>query len=158
MRSDIALGSSLPDQPMNSLGLMSNVREIKLREHGDERGLLVSIEGCVDLQFPIRRVYYIYATAADVVRGKHAHRSLRQLLISIGGACTIDIEMLDGTKASHHLNDPTVGLIIEGCVWREMRDFSPDAILLVLADSSYDETDYIRDYQIFSQIKLQSVQ
>lgn len=34
-------------------------------------------------------------------------------------------------------------------MWREMYDFSEDAVLMVLASEIYDETDYIRDYEEF---------
>jgi hypothetical protein len=47
------------------------------------------------------------------------------------------------------LNDPAQGLLIESFLWREMFDFSENCVLLVLADSLYDESDYIRDYQDF---------
>lgn len=53
------------------------------------------------------------------------------------------------TRASVKLDRPDVALTIPHLVWREMRDFSPDCVLLVLADSLYDEADYIRDYQEF---------
>ena len=34
-------------------------------------------------------------------------------------------------------------------MWREMYDFSSDAVLMVLASELYDESDYIRDYDEF---------
>jgi predicted dehydrogenase len=39
------------------------------------------------------------------------------------------------------------GLYIEGMVWHEMHDFTPDCVLMVLASEHYDEADYIRDYE-----------
>ena len=48
------------------------------------------------------------------------------------------------------LDNPAQGLLIESCVWREMYDFSSDCVLMVLADSHYDESDYIRDYDTFT--------
>ena len=44
------------------------------------------------------------------------------------------------------LDKPTEGLYIDNNIWREMYDFSSDAVLLVLASELYDESDYIRDY------------
>ena len=72
-----------------------------------------------------------------------------QLLICVSGACTISCELLDGTKTEYRLDWPTKGLLIEGMVWREMKNFSKDAVLLVLASEHYNEADYIRDYSNF---------
>ena len=57
--------------------------------------------------------------------------------------------MPDGTKTTHRLDWPNRGLVIEGLVWREMKEFSKDAVLVVLASEHYDEADYIRDYGVF---------
>lgn len=113
--------------------------------HGDERGQLVALEEFKDIPFTIRRVYYMYDTEKGVVRGRHAHKSLEQILICIHGACKIRLD--NGTeKKVVPLEKPYEGLYIPGSLWREMYDFSPDAVLLVLASQLYNEEDYIRDY------------
>lgn len=129
------------------------VKELQLPWHGDERGKLIALEALTDLvPFEVKRVYYIFDTTPGTVRGKHAHKVLKQLLICVSGACTIECEMPDGTKSEHRLDWPDRGLLIEGLVWRQMKEFSKDAVLLVLASEHYDESDYIRDYQVFKQI------
>ncbi len=116
--------------------------------HGDERGQLVALEEFKDIPFTIRRVYYMYDTEKGVVRGRHAHKSLEQILICIHGACKIRLD--NGTeKKVVPLEKPYEGLYIPGSLWREMYDFSPDAVLLVLASQLYNEEDYIRDYDKF---------
>lgn len=116
--------------------------------HGDERGQLVALEEIKDIPFEIKRVYYIYDTLPDVRRGFHAHKKLKQLLVCTSGECKILLD--DGeNKEVVILNKPTEGLFVEGCVWREMFDFSPGAVLMVLASDYYDESDYIRDYGEF---------
>lgn len=116
--------------------------------HGDERGQLVAIEGNVDIPFNIKRVYYMYNTGADMVRGKHAHKCLEQILICIHGSCTICLD--DGKeKANILLDKPNEGLYVTNCIWREMYNFSSDAVLMVLASEQYNESDYIRDYNAF---------
>lgn len=98
--------------------------------------------------FAIRRVYYVYGTPADVVRGRHAHKRLWQMAIAVKGSCVIDCT--DGKEwESFTLDSPTKGLLIGNLIWREMRDFSPDCVLVVLASAPYDEADYIRDYDEF---------
>ena len=116
--------------------------------HGDERGQLVALEEFKDIPFAIKRVYYMYDTLEGVVRGHHAHKTLKQILICIHGSCEI---MLDNgrEKKAVRLERPYEGLYVSNDMWREMYDFSDDAVLLVLASEPYREEDYIRSYEDF---------
>ena len=116
--------------------------------HGDERGMLVALEEFKDIPFRIKRVYYMYDTAEGVVRGHHAHRRFEQILVCIHGSCKIHLDNGRETKEVP-LEKPYEGLYIANNIWREMYDFSPDAVLMVLASEVYDERDYIRDYDEF---------
>ncbi len=112
---------------------------------GDERGLLIALEENRNIPFAIQRVFYIYGTQKGVRRGEHAHRKTKQLLVAITGSCKITLE--DGTKKeTYSLSRPDMGLFQDALVWGTMHDFSSDCVLMVLADSHYDESDYIRDY------------
>lgn len=128
----------------------SRVSELEFDVKGDERGKLIPLEALSEqVPFEIKRAYVIFDTTPDTVRGKHAHHALRQLLVCVSGACTVVCELPDGTRSEHRLDWPTKGLLVEGCVWREMKDFSKGAVLLVLASEHYDVLDYIRDYGEF---------
>ena len=128
------------------------IREMELESFGDTRGQLIPLEGLSDhVPFDVKRVYYIFDTTPGTVRGNHAHKTLKQVLICVSGACTVVCEMPDGTRSEHRLDWPTKGLLVEGLVWREMKDFSKDAVLLVLASEHYNPDDYIRDYAAFRQ-------
>lgn len=118
------------------------------QQHGDERGQLVALEEMKDIPFEIKRVYYMYDTKADVRRGFHAHKSLEQILICIHGTCKI---LLDNgsEKKEIYLEKPYEGLYVSNNMWREMYDFSADAVLMVLASDFYNEKDYIREYDEF---------
>ncbi len=118
------------------------------QQHGDERGQLVALEENKDIPFEIKRVYYMYDTVEGVRRGFHAHKSLEQILICIHGSCKI---LLDNGKEKNvvPLERPYEGLYVSNAMWREMFDFSPDAVLMVLASDYYKEEDYIRDYDEF---------
>ena len=120
------------------------------QQHGDERGMLVALEEMRDIPFEIKRVYYMYDTKENVRRGFHAHKSLEQILICIHGSCKI---LLDNGKEKKivSLEKPYEGLYIANDIWREMYDFSSDAVLMVLASDFYREEDYIRDYEEFKQ-------
>ena len=116
--------------------------------HGDERGQLVALEEFKDIPFRIKRVYYMYDTGKDVTRGYHAHKSLQQILVCIHGSVKIKLDNGKEQKIVP-LEKPYEGLYVANNMWREMYDFSPGAVLLVLASELYDEDDYIRDYDEF---------
>lgn len=118
------------------------------QRHGDDRGMLVALEEGKEIPFPVKRVYYMYDTVPGVRRGHHAHKCLEQILICIHGSCKIHLD--DGTETAEVvLNNPYEGLYIPNNMWREMYDFSSDAVLMVLASVIYDESDYIRSYDEF---------
>ncbi len=127
---------------------MSNSYLIDFDVKGDERGSLIALENGKNLPFSMQRVYYIFGTQADIRRGYHAHRALKQVLVCTSGSCQI---LLDNGISKHTvtLKSPTHGLYIEGLIWHEMFDFSADCVLMVLASELYDEADYIRDYADF---------
>lgn len=125
-----------------------NIEWYYAQQHGDERGQLVALEEKKEIPFDIKRVYYIYDTLAGVRRGFHAHKNLKQLLICVHGSCKV---LLDDGKEKEIviLDEPYKGIFLQSYIWREMYDFSPDAVLLVLASEVYDECDYIRNYDEF---------
>lgn len=125
------------------------IKLIPLQMHGDERGSLIALEEEKNIPFEIKRVYYMFNTGKDVRRGFHAHKALKQVAIAVRGSCRFVLD--DGTdRVEILLDNPAQGLLIDSCIWREMYDFSEDCVLMVLADSIYDEKDYIRDYAAFS--------
>ena len=121
---------------------------IHFRPLGDERGSLIAIEAEKSVPFEVRRVYYIFATKEGVERGFHAHKALNQVAVAVTGSC--DMVLDDGEcETSVLLDSAQKGVLIGPGVWRVMRNFSSDCVLLLLADQHYDEADYIRDYQEF---------
>ena len=63
---------------------LENVRELTFSFHGDERGKLIALETMTELvPFEVKRAYFIFDTTPGTVRGKHAHKSLRQVLICV---------------------------------------------------------------------------
>lgn len=125
-----------------------DIKIIQFQSHGDDRGSLVSIEQKKNIPFDIKRVYYLFSTKEGVRRGFHAHKKLKQLAIVLKGSCRFLLD--DGSeKIEVLLDNPAQGLYIDSLLWREMYDFSEDCVLMVLADSIYDEADYIRDYDEF---------
>ena len=115
---------------------------------GDERGKLVVVEGGQAIPFDIKRVFYIYESDSTVVRGQHANRESEFVLINVAGKSKVRIT--DGKEEYIvELNKPMMGVYLPKMIWKDMYDFSPDAVLLVLASDFYDESDYIRNYDEF---------
>lgn len=81
-----------------------------------------------------------------MVRGQHANRETEFLLVNVSGTSKVKV---DNGKESRviELNRPRMGLYLPPMVWKDMYDFSPDSVLLVLASRHYDASEYIRDYQ-----------
>lgn len=124
------------------------VNMIQFQTHGDYRGELISLEENRNIPFEVKRVYFMYDTKPGVHRGFHAHKALKQILFCPCGACTV---MLDSGKEREYirLDKPTEGIVVEAGIWREMFDFTENAVLMVLASDYYDESDYIRNYDEF---------
>ena len=118
------------------------------KTQGDERGSLIALEKLHNVPFGIKRVYYIFDTKPDVIRGKHAHRELKQVLICTSGSCKVLLD--DGNeKVEFILDKADKGLFVGKNLWREMYDFSKGCVLMVLASEYYDPDEYIRDYDEF---------
>jgi dTDP-4-dehydrorhamnose 3,5-epimerase-like enzyme len=107
----------------------------------DERGNLTVLDEAIP--FPIKRLFYIYGVD-NSARGGHRHHKTVQAAICIQGRCTIINH--DGKQLEHiELDAPRKCLILEAQDWHIMTNFSADAILLVLASTSFDASDYIFD-------------
>ncbi len=129
-----------------------DLKTINAQEPG--YGKLTVLESRRDIPFPIRRVYWITETEADLHRGFHAHKLNCQLLFCPHGS--IDIILDDGKKKETvHLDDPTIGLILMPGLWREMIWKESGSVLGVLASEYYDPKEYIRDYDEFLEYSKQ---
>lgn len=129
---------------------MEKAAMLEFKEHGDDRGHLVVIEGTGDVPFEIKRVFYIYGSDTDVVRGQHANRKTEFVLINVAGTSKVKVLDGKGNEVVFSLNRPHTGVYLPNMVWKDMYDFSADSVLLVLASEHYDESEYIRDYNTFA--------
>lgn len=114
----------------------------------DSRASLTFAQVGDHLPFVPKRYFAVFGAGPDAKRGEHAHRTLHQFVVCLAGGCTIILD--DGTsRDSVRLTSPTVGLHMHPMTWCVLQDFTPDAMVLVLASDVYDEADYIRDYAEF---------
>ena len=128
---------------------MMNVQMLEFPQHGDDRGHLVVVEGQKDIPFDIKRVFYIYGSDPDVVRGCHANRKSEFVLINVAGQSKVRARDGLGNEAVFSINRPHTGLYLPKMIWKDMYDVSPDSVLLVLSSEAYDPGEYIRDYDAF---------
>lgn len=118
---------------------------IDLPKVQEPRGNLTFVEQHREAPFDISRVYYLYDVPGGAERGAHAHKALRQLIISVAGS--FDVGLSDGLeKKVFHLNRPYQALFVCPMIWRDLDNFSSGSVCLVLASNAYDEDDYFRDY------------
>lgn len=134
--------------------MIEKCRMIEFPQKGDDRGHLVIVEGNQDIPFEIKRVFYIYGSDKDVIRGKHANYNTEFVLINVAGTSKVKVD--DGTEQKiFSLDRPHIGIFLPRMVWKDMYDFSEDSVLLVLASEHYDETEYIRSYSEYLEIMKQ---
>ena len=130
----------------------TEIKMLKFSEKGDERGRLVIVEGGIDIPFEIKRVFYIYGSDPDVVRGRHANRRSEFVLINVAGTSKVRVVDQSGNEMIIHLDRPHTGIYLPAMVWKDMYDFSTDSVLLVLSNEHYDPDEYIRDFDEFLKV------
>lgn len=139
---DATAGGPFPELAVKGASLR------RLNRIRDLRGNLSVAECGPDIPFEPRRMFTIYGVPSREVRGEHAHKRLHEMLVCVGGSCSVIVD--DGEqRAEVTLDAPDIGLHIGPMVWTTQYNYSPDAILVVLASTAYDPDDYIRDYAEF---------
>ena len=128
---------------------LNGVQMLEFPQHGDDRGHLVVVEGMKDIPFEIKRMFYIYGSDANVVRGRHANRKSEFVMINVAGQSKVRVDDGRGNEAVFSINRPHTGLYLPKMIWKDMYDFSEDSVLLVLSNEAYDPNEYIRDYDAF---------
>ena len=130
---------------------------INLPKKVDPRGNLTFIEGQNHIPFDIKRAYWIYDVPGGETRGGHAFKEQDEFIVALSGS--FDVEVDNGyEKKRFHLNRSYFGLHIPAGTWRSMDNFSTNSLALVLASTSYDANDYIRDYPVFTEYLKQKPQ
>jgi dTDP-3-amino-3,4,6-trideoxy-alpha-D-glucose transaminase len=133
------------------------VRLVRLEMIAHQGGVLGVAEAGRHIGFPVHRLYFLTGMKDGARRGAHAHRRLKQCFVCLRGAVTIEVEKR-GTRSCFRLDDHATALILPAGYWRDLRDFTGDALLAVLASEEYDEDDYIRDYDDFRAWERRQIQ
>ena len=134
----------------------TSFRFIALPTFSDKRGCLTVLEFGEIIPFDVKRMFYIYDSPANEIRGNHATYS-QQIIICLQGSCSVILH--DGKKEyAVELTSPEKGLFLPSLIWRSFSDFSSGCILLCLSDRAYSKTDYIEDFHLFLSIKNKILQ
>ena len=130
--------------------MISECNLFEIQSFEDERGGLSVLERNNNVPFHIKRLYYLYYTKKNQIRGVHAHKRLEQIIIAFAGEFKILLD--DGkTKKTYKLDRPNLGLYVSPGIWREVYPLVEGGVCAVLASRKYEEDDYIHDYEDFIQ-------
>lgn len=131
---------------------MDKPRIIDLPKFLDARGNLSFIEQNNHIPFKIRRTYWLYDVPGGECRGGHAYKENQEFIVALSGS--FDVVLDDGcTKNVYTLNRSYYGLYVPKGLWREMENFSTNALAMILSSTDYDASDYVRDYDEFLKLK-----
>ena len=127
------------------------VQLIDLPKFFDPRGNLSFIEEEKHIPFKIERTYWIYDVPGGQFRGGHAFKEQQELIVALSGSFDVTIDNGKETK-TYSLNRSYYGLYIPAGLWRQMSNFSTNSLAMVLSSTSYNEADYVRDYDQFKKM------
>jgi hypothetical protein len=127
-------------------------RLIDLPKINDPRGNLTFIESGEHVPFEIERAFWIYDVPGGSARGGHAYRTTHEFIVALSGS--FDVMLDDGSHRVHYMmNRSYHALLVPNLIWREMINFSTNAVALVLASSPFTPDDYVRDYGDFLRLR-----
>lgn len=127
---------------------VNDCKIIELPKFLDARGNLSFVQNNEQIPFEIKRTYWLYDVPGGVSRGGHAEKNNEELVIAMSGS--FDITVDDGKEQkTFTLNRSYYGLYIPRGLWREIKEFSTNALALEFGSIAYDENDYIRNYDDF---------
>lgn len=123
---------------------------IELREFQQHDGTLVPVEFLKkqDVPFEPKRMFYIRDIPEGEIRGNHAHKKCKQLIIAIAGSFHATVTGR-AAEVKVVLNNPKWALYVPELNWVLLEKFTKGTICLVLASESYDVEDYINDHSAF---------
>jgi dTDP-4-dehydrorhamnose 3,5-epimerase-like enzyme len=107
------------------------------------------IEGLKEVPFEIKRLFYIYGSDKEVVRGQHANMKSEFVLINLSGKSKVRVIDSSGASKVFVLDRRHTGIYLPAYIWKDMYDFSEDSVLLVLSSNYYDVSEYIRSFEDF---------
>lgn len=131
---------------------MNEPQIVELPKFLDARGNLSFVEQVNHIPFSIKRTYWLYDVPGGESRGGHAYKENQEFIVALSGS--FDVILDNGKeKKLFTLNRSYYGLYVPKGLWREMENFSTNALAMILSSTDYDANDYVRDYDEFLKLK-----
>ncbi len=123
--------------------------QIFLPKISDPRGNLTFLQYPEQVPFKIERVFWTYDVPSGEIRGGHAYKSQKEIIVALSGSFDLVITKPDFSEVRINLNSPSIAIYLPPKTWRHMENFSTNSLALHLSNSEYNESDYIRDFNDF---------
>jgi len=130
--------------------LIADVKKITFKKNENATGALSVYQSGELVPFDIKRVFVVSANKGEE-RGHHAHINCSQLLVAVSGEIEVKVSDIEKKSMTYSLKQLNEGLLIPPGIWASQRYIKEGSVLMVLCDHEYDESDYIRDYERFSE-------
>ena len=131
--------------------MIEKVKIINLPKILDPRGNLSFLESNIHFSFEIKRTYWIYDVPGGEIRGSHAFKKSREFIIALSGS--FDVVLNDSKKeVKYSLNRSYYGLYVPNMLWRRLENFSTNSLALIVSSISYDQNDYIRNFNEYKKL------
>lgn len=124
---------------------------IELPKVEDPRGNLTFIQHPEHLPFQMQRVFWTYDVPGGETRGGHAYRTQREFVIALSGSFDIVVRNVDDSVDTFQMNRSYYGLYLPALTWRRMENFSTNALSIHVSDSTYEEEEYVRDWNLYKE-------
>ena len=131
---------------------MDELKLIELPKIEDPRGNLTFFEDNAQLPFKIERIFYTYDVPGGQKRGGHAYYKQNEVIIALSGSFDVVITKQDGKKDVYSLNRSYYGLFVPAETWRHLENFSTNSLSLHASDTPFDESDYIREFEVYKRV------
>lgn len=132
---------------------MQRNEQVKLPQIFDPRGNLTFLQYPDQIPFEIKRVFWTYDVPGGEIRGGHAFRQQQELIVALSGSFDVIITNENGEEIRTSLNRSYNALFLPKMTWRHLENFSTNAVALHLSDTDYLKEDYIRDFEIYKELK-----
>jgi hypothetical protein len=117
----------------------------------DPRGNLTFIQFPEQVPFEIERVFWTYNVPSGEVRGGHAYKTQHEVIVALSGSFDVIVKLKNGDVQKISLNRGDIGIYLPPRSWRHLENFSTNAFSLHLSSNTFDENDYIRNFDLITQ-------
>lgn len=116
-------------------------KKIKVKTIKNNKGDLNVFEKLNNLNFNIRRIYYIYNNKITK-RGFHLNKKTKHIYICLNGSCKIKVFYKKKMKI-FNLKNKNYAIFVKNNVWREIHCLRKNTILIAFCSHKFDRKDYI---------------